>query len=106
MLTAEYLSSMTVIVKSTDELVVPPSVQRRAGIKSGDRLRFSVSSGTITIELAKPATYKPTKSELAAIRKGEAAIARGEHVSLNDFLNGLDSNRRKARTKTNRKISR
>jgi len=33
------------------------------------------------------------KSELAAIRKGEAAIARGEHVSLNDFLHGLDSNR-------------
>jgi hypothetical protein len=45
------------------------------------------------IEPEKPATYKPTKSELAAIRKGEAAIARGEHVSLNDFLHGLDSNR-------------
>jgi ABC-type Zn uptake system ZnuABC Zn-binding protein ZnuA len=91
-------------VKSTSELVVPRSIQRPAAIKSGDRLRFSVSSGAITIESAKPATYKPTKSELAATRKGEAAVARGEHVSLDDFLHGLDSNRSKARTKTNRKI--
>ena len=97
---------MTVTVKSKTELVVPPSVQRQAGIKNGDRLEFSVSSGTITIAPAKPATYKPTKSELAAIREGESAIARGEHVSLTDFLHGLDSNRRKAGTKTNRKISR
>jgi hypothetical protein len=27
-------------------------------------------------------TYKPTKAELAAIRRGEAAIARGEYVSF------------------------
>ena len=97
---------MTVTVKSTTELVVPPSVQRRAGIKTGDRLKFRVSSGTITIEPAKPATYKPTKSELAAIPKGESALASGEHVSLTDFLHGLDRNRRKAGAKTNRKVSR
>ena len=42
---------MTVTVKSKTELVVPPSVQRQAGIRSGDRLEFSVSSGTITIDL-------------------------------------------------------
>jgi bifunctional DNA-binding transcriptional regulator/antitoxin component of YhaV-PrlF toxin-antitoxin module len=97
---------MTVTVKNKTELIVPPSVQRRAGIKSGDRLKFSVSSGTITITPAGPATYKPTKSELVAIRKGESAIARGEHISLTEFLHGLDSNRRKAGTKTNRKVSR
>jgi bifunctional DNA-binding transcriptional regulator/antitoxin component of YhaV-PrlF toxin-antitoxin module len=97
---------MTVIVKSKAELVVPASVQRRAGIKKGDRLRFSVSSGIIRIEPAKPATYKPTKSEQTAIRKGQAAIARGEQVSLDDFLNGLDTKRRKAGTKTNREVSR
>jgi AbrB family looped-hinge helix DNA binding protein len=93
-------------VKSKTELVVPASVRRRAGIKGGDRIKFSVSSGTITIAPAKPATYKPTKSELAAIRRGESAIARGEHVSLTEFLHGLDRNRRKAGTKTNRKVSR
>ncbi len=97
---------MTVIVKSKTGLIVPPSVQRQAGIKSGDRLEFKVSSGTITITPAEPARYKPTKSEVAAIRKGEAAIARGESVSLTDFLHGLDRNRRKAGTKTNREVSR
>lgn len=96
---------MTVTVKGKIGLVVPPSVQRQAGIKHGDRLEFKVSSGTITIAPAKEATYKPTKSEMATIRNGQAAIARGESVSLTDFLHGLDSNRRKAGTKTNRKVS-
>lgn len=30
-------------------ITVPPAVQRRAGIKSGDRLEFKVSGGVITI---------------------------------------------------------
>ena len=51
------------------------------------------------------AMYKPTKSELA-IRKGEAALARGESVSLADFLHGVDRNRRKAGTKASGKGSR
>ena len=97
---------MTVIVKTKASVVVPPSVQRKAGIKIGDRLEFKVSAGRITIRPAAPRPYKPTKSELAAIRKGETAIARGEHVSLSDFLHGLDRHRRKAGTKTSRKVSR
>jgi bifunctional DNA-binding transcriptional regulator/antitoxin component of YhaV-PrlF toxin-antitoxin module len=40
---------MTVTVKNSTGLMVPPSVQRRAGIKSGDRLEFKVSAGVITI---------------------------------------------------------
>lgn len=96
---------MTIILKEDNHLVVPPSIQRSAGIKSGDRLQFQVSPGTITITASKP-PYKPTKSELAAIRKGENAIAQGESVSLNEFLNGLGSHRRKAGTKTSRKVSR
>ena len=94
---------MTVTVNTKAGLVVPASVQRRAGIKNGDRLEFKVSSGTITIVPAKAAgAYKPTKSELNAIRKGQAAIANGESVPLADFLHGLDRNRRKAGTKANR----
>jgi len=96
---------MTVTVKTNTGVVVPPSVQRQAGIKVGDRLEFKVSSGRITITPAAKPLYKPTKSELAAIRRGEAAIARGEYVSLRDFLHGLDRHRRKAGTKTSRKIS-
>jgi bifunctional DNA-binding transcriptional regulator/antitoxin component of YhaV-PrlF toxin-antitoxin module len=97
---------MTVTVKGKTGLVAPPSVQRLAGIGNGDRLEFKVSSRTITIVPAEPSTYKPTKSELAAIRKGQAAISSVESVSLTDFLNGLDSHRRKAGAKTNRKVSR
>ena len=51
-------------------------------------------------------TYKPTKSDLAAIRKGEAEIARGDSVSLSEFLHGLASKRRQAGMKANRKVSR
>ncbi len=40
---------MTVVVKSKDELVVPRSVRRQAGIKSGDRVVFKVSGGIINI---------------------------------------------------------
>jgi bifunctional DNA-binding transcriptional regulator/antitoxin component of YhaV-PrlF toxin-antitoxin module len=97
---------MTVTVKGKTGLVVPSSVQCRAGIRSGDRLEFKVSSRTITIVPVEASTYEPTKAELAAIRKGQAAIARGESVGLTDFLNGLDSHRRKAGAKTNRKSSR
>jgi bifunctional DNA-binding transcriptional regulator/antitoxin component of YhaV-PrlF toxin-antitoxin module len=96
---------MTVTVKK-NRLVVPPSVQRKAGIKTGDRLQFEASAGVIKITATQARTYKPTKSELAAIRKGEAAMARGDSVSLSEFLNGLASKRRKAGTKTNRKVSR
>jgi bifunctional DNA-binding transcriptional regulator/antitoxin component of YhaV-PrlF toxin-antitoxin module len=97
---------MTITVKNQDHLVVPPSVQRKAGIKAGDRLEFKVSAGVNTITSARARGYKPTKSELAAIHKGEAAIARGDSVSLSEFLHGLASKRRKAGTKANRKASR
>jgi bifunctional DNA-binding transcriptional regulator/antitoxin component of YhaV-PrlF toxin-antitoxin module len=97
---------MTVTVKNRIGVAVPPAVQRQAGIKTGDRLEFKVSGKVITITPVEPASYKPTKSELSAIRKGEAAIARGEHVSLSDFLHGMDRHRRTAGTKTNRKVSR
>ena len=40
---------MTVVVPSKSELVVPRSVRRRAGIKTGDRVEFKVSGGVINI---------------------------------------------------------
>jgi bifunctional DNA-binding transcriptional regulator/antitoxin component of YhaV-PrlF toxin-antitoxin module len=93
-------------VKDNTALVVPPSVRRRAGIKAGDHLEFKVSSRTITITAVEPPAYKPTKAELAAIRKGEAEIARGEYVAATDLLHGLDRHRRKSGTKAARKVSR
>jgi bifunctional DNA-binding transcriptional regulator/antitoxin component of YhaV-PrlF toxin-antitoxin module len=99
--------TMTVVLKSNTELVVPRSVRRQAGIKAGDQLEFKASQGTITINaVVEPPTYKATKAELAAIRKGEAEIARGEYVTLTNLLHGLDHPRRKSGTKTANKVSR
>jgi bifunctional DNA-binding transcriptional regulator/antitoxin component of YhaV-PrlF toxin-antitoxin module len=96
---------MTILVKPKTELVVPSSLQRQAGIKTGDRLEFRASPGTITIT-ASQSTYRPTKGELSAIRKGEAAIASGDYVTLTELSHDLDRHRRKAGAKTARKISR
>jgi mRNA-degrading endonuclease RelE of RelBE toxin-antitoxin system len=97
---------MSSISKQQDQLVVPVSVQRRAGIKSGDRLQFKASRRTITITITavdEPG-YKPTKAELAAIRKGEAQIASGRFVALPELLHELDSHRRRSGAKTTRKV--
>lgn len=40
---------MTITVKNKADLVVPPSVRRRAGLKPGDRVEFRVSGGVINI---------------------------------------------------------
>ena len=96
---------MTITVKDKGALVVPPQVLRQAGIKAGDQLEFKASSRTITITALEP-SYKPSKGELAAIRKGEAEIARGEYVTLPDLLHDLDRHRRKGGTKAARKASR
>lgn len=100
------MQAMTITLQAEKELVVPASVRRQAGIKSGDRVKFDVSAGMVIISPASRPTYKATKAELGAIRKGEAAIAQGEHVSLTEFLNDLDRPRRKTGAKTARKVSR
>lgn len=100
------MNSMTVTVKDGLDLVVPPSVRRRAGIKTGDRLKFEVTAHAIVITPIEPPSYVPSKSELEAIRKGEAEIARGEYVGLNEILHGPDRPRRKRGAKTARKASR
>jgi len=74
---------MTVIVTNARELLVPQSIRRQAGIKSGDRLEFRVSGGVINI-IPKPAArasglpddeYTPAQrrkidAELRSARKG------------------------------------
>lgn len=69
---------MTTTLKEKSQLVVPPSIQRRAGIKAGDRLEFKVSGGVITIS-PKPSAaddeYTPAQrrvidAELDAAEKG------------------------------------
>src|ERR1700676_1511436 len=88
------------------QLVVPASVQRRSGFKSTDRLIFRASRRTITITVVDQPRYKPTKAELAAIRKGEAQIANGQFVALPKLLHEMESHRRGSGAKATRKVSR
>jgi len=97
---------MTIVVKPKTALVVPSALQRRAGIQAGDHLHFKVSPRMILITAVSQPTYKPTKAELTAIREGEAAIARGDSVSLANFLHEMDRPRRKTGAKATRKVSR
>jgi hypothetical protein len=61
---------MTVTLKNKTPLVAPPSVQRQAGFKSGDRLEFQVTRRTITITAVDPPAAR-SRAEWAAIRKGD-----------------------------------
>lgn len=70
---AEFI--MTVTVKSGDELMVPRSVQRQAGIKVGQRVKFKVSSGIISIIPDLPPAageYTPAQRRVIDARLAEA----------------------------------
>lgn len=41
----------------------------------------------------------PTRSELAALRRGRAAVRRGDVLSLSSFLHGLESPNQRSRAK-------
>jgi bifunctional DNA-binding transcriptional regulator/antitoxin component of YhaV-PrlF toxin-antitoxin module len=63
-------------VAASRELVVPPNVRRRAGIKPGDRLEFEAARGVITIRKSGPlADDECTPAQRRAIeaRLAEAA---------------------------------
>lgn len=73
---------MTVTVNAKTGLVVPPSVRRRAGIKTGDRVVFKVSGRVITILPKPPAAdgeYTPGQRVLIDTRlaKADEDIRRG-----------------------------
>ena len=66
---------MTVLVKFKDELVVPRSVRRRAGIKPGDRVEFKACGGIINIIPELPRAddeYTPAERRIIAARLAEA----------------------------------
>src|SRR6185312_13677929 len=67
---------MAVRVRASAELIVPPSVRRRAGIKAGDRLEFEAARGIITIrkspELADD-EYTPAQRRMIQAQLAEGA---------------------------------
>jgi Arc/MetJ-type ribon-helix-helix transcriptional regulator len=48
---------------------------------------------------------QPTKAELAALRRGRAAFHRGDAVSLDEFLHGMESPSRRPRAKKLSKVT-
>ena len=66
---------MIVTVKNKTDLAVPAQVQRRAGIKPGDRVEFKVSGGIINIIPKLPtaeAEYTSTQRRIIDARLAEA----------------------------------
>jgi AbrB family looped-hinge helix DNA binding protein len=105
------LSFMTVVVKDKKQLVVPPSVSRRAGIKPGDRLEFKVSGGIINIIPILPSAddeYTPAQRKIIDTQLREAA--KGPYYgpfetadSAIEFLRQEIHKRKAEKTKTTRR---
>jgi bifunctional DNA-binding transcriptional regulator/antitoxin component of YhaV-PrlF toxin-antitoxin module len=95
---------MTVTVKNKNGLVVPPTVQRKAGIKVGDELEFRVSGGIINIIPKVPSAdseYTPQqrrvidaelKAGLAELKAGKTA---GPFESADQMISHMKSHFRK-----------
>jgi AbrB family looped-hinge helix DNA binding protein len=100
---------MTVTVKSKTPIVVPPSVRRRAGLRSGDKLDFRVSGRVITILPNRPKSddeYTPAQRKAIdrGIAQSEKEYAAGKSYGPFDtaaeLIAALDANlRRRARAK-------
>jgi bifunctional DNA-binding transcriptional regulator/antitoxin component of YhaV-PrlF toxin-antitoxin module len=54
---------MTVTVKSKTEVIVPRGALRKAGIKTGDRVTFIPSAGTVTMLVERLGGQKYTTAE-------------------------------------------
>jgi len=99
---------MTVTVKSRAGFAVPPGVQRKAGIKAGDRVQFKVSGGIINIIPELPTAddeYTPAQRRAIDARLRQARKSRpyGPFETADDaikFLRGEIKRRNAIRRKT------
>ena len=73
---------MTVTLKSGEEIIVPQKIRRKAGLKSGEQVEFTVSGRTITIA---PKSQEEDDAYTSAERR---AIARGIAQSDKEFREG------------------
>jgi bifunctional DNA-binding transcriptional regulator/antitoxin component of YhaV-PrlF toxin-antitoxin module len=66
---------MTVTIEDNADLVVPRSVRRRAGLKTGQQVEFKVSGGVINIIPKLPSAsdeYTPAQRRIIDARLAEA----------------------------------
>lgn len=83
---------MTVRLKPRTEITVPKSIRRKAGIKPGDRVEFSVSGRVISIipklspdELQDEREIRDPKIR-AAIRQGYQEFLAGKTRPMKEFF--------------------
>src|SRR5260370_5334283 len=102
---------MIITVKDKMDLVVPPKVQRQAGIKAGDRLEFKVSGGVINIipkRLAPDDEYTPEQRRIinAQLAEGLEDIRAGRvsprFDTVDEMLASLKSGRKTTRRRKTR----
>lgn len=99
---------MKVTIKSKSHLTVPLQIQRRAGIKTGDRVEFRISGGIINIVTSLPwADDEYTPAQRRAIDARLARAAKGPYHGpfensddAIDFLRKQIRSRRSAERKT------
>ena len=92
---------MTVVINSKTELVVPKSVRRKAGIKTGDQVEFMVTGRVINIVPKLPFaddTFSP--EEEAQIVKARREMHKGNFVTMAELEHDLAHKRPSRRRKT------
>jgi AbrB family looped-hinge helix DNA binding protein len=99
---------MTVTLKPKSEIIVPKSIRRKAGIKPGDKVEFSVSGRVISIipkltpgELEDEREIRDPKVR-EHIRKSNADYLAGRSRPASEFLSELRADAPKARKKRSR----
>jgi bifunctional DNA-binding transcriptional regulator/antitoxin component of YhaV-PrlF toxin-antitoxin module len=99
---------MTVTVKDKTPLVVPPSVRRQAGLRSGQQIEFKVVGGVISIRPKIPAAddeYTPEQRHIvdAQLAEGLADVkagrVRGPFSTHEEFIASLHKEAKKLNRK-------
>jgi len=103
---------MTVTVRNKTPLVVPPSVRRQAGLKSGQKIEFKVSGGVISIYPKLPTAndeYTAEQRQIVAAQLAEglaeidAGQVHGPFATHKEFIASLHEEAKKlSRKKTKR----
>jgi AbrB family looped-hinge helix DNA binding protein len=81
---------MTAVVTSKGELVVPKSVRRKAGFKTGDQVEFMISGRVINIIPKLPyADDRFSPKETALIAKARREMREGKYLTLAELEHDL-----------------
>ncbi len=81
---------------------LPPAMVRQFEVvrKAESRTRSELVREALRVYFeSRYPSVQPTKAELTALRRGRAAFRRGDSVSLEQFLHGVESPTRRPRTK-------